>query len=66
MYSSMDCTSPIHKARSLDVMSKDADSSQTLSCQRKWGGEIEREMKNILFIMEQGAINLLCYDPHPV
>ncbi len=37
MYSSMDSTSPIHKARSLDVMSKDADSSQTLSCQRNRG-----------------------------
>ena len=45
-------------------MSKDADSSQTLSCQRKWG-ERDRERDEEWFIYH-GAINLLCYDPHPV
>ncbi len=63
MYSSMDCTSPIHKERSPDVMSKDADSSQTLSCQRKGGGGGERDEECFIY---HGAINLLCYDPHPV
>ena len=45
MYSRMDWTSPIHNARSLDVMSKDADSSHTLSCmvERRGGDGIERE-----------------------
>ncbi len=68
MYSSMDCTSPIHKARSLDVMSKDADSSQTLSCQIKEGGG-GREMKNGLFIMEQSTyyvMSLIQYNHGPL